>query len=351
MSCSRTAASRAAERTASTAARGAASGTGSRAASATDRTASAATGRAVSAAIVRRLNAALASGRALTYAELAGEARCTPRTVRNYLADAEQSLGLRLERTRGAGGLLRVRAARGSEEQRIEDLGRLLAREMLRRIFPVAGTDLERAPRAGRAQLVVMARGAFEYGEAEFRALRSWLQAAALDPPRPVRFQYDGFASGPGERIVWPLGIVVRDLARVYLAGVPAEAENGRDVRTYCLERVRCPSRGKALVLVAAEDAGHEPRGLHVAAIEDALDFPFSVYAAHGADAVVLRARIAPNQARHLERRRWHRRQRLRRRRDGSLDVTLGPADRGELEAWLRQWGDAVLETRWQRPG
>lgn len=306
------------------------------------------TGRAVSAAITARLRAALESGRHLTYAELAREARCTERSVRNYLGEAADTLGLKIVRERGPDRRIRVRLAEEDAAGTIEDLGRVLAKEMLRRVFPVAGTSLDEAPRRSRAAIIVGVRGAYTYEEWHLRVLRDWLRLASVRPRREVRFEYEGTETGL--RVVWPLGIVVRDLARVYLIGVPSEATDARDVRTYALERVR----SKRLDVLRPEDSDRPPRGIDSAPIEEAMDLPFSVY--RGVGGVQVHVQFNAEQARFMRGRVWHKAQRVRSLKDGTLDVRFGPADLGEVCGWLGQWrdgvevlGDARLVREWKR--
>jgi len=308
-------------------------------------------GRAASAAIVSRLRAALESGRALTYEELASKARCSERTVRNYLDAADATLGFQVERTRDPNRSVRVRLRQDDATATIEKLALELARQMVRSIFPVAGTALDRGHRHPRVQLVVSVRGAYEYREEHMRALRAWLSACAARPRVAVRIEYSGMASGPGERIVWPLGVVVRDAAKVYLAGVPAEADHGRDVRTYALERVAIGRGESGVDVLVGEAAGSPPPGIEQAVLDTALDIPFSVFPARQDNAVVALARFTAGQAPYIHGRRWHRRQRIRTNRDGTLDLKFGPADRGEVEAWLRQWGEAVIKSRVEKVG
>jgi hypothetical protein len=290
-------------------------------------------GRALSAAIAARLKTALESGRALTYAELAREARCTERSVRNYLDDA--AIGVRVIRERGADRRVRVRLSEDASTT-IEELGRVLAKELLRRIFPIAGTSLERVPKRPAASVIVAVRGAYLYQERHLRLLRSWLRVASQRPRREVRFDYEGTGE-PGQRVVWPLGVVVRDLARVYLLGIPSDATTARDVRTYALERLA----SKRLEELAPEDSSTPPRGIDSAAVDEAMDLPFSI--SPGAGGVNVRVRFKPEQVKFMLGRVWHKNQRMNVLRDGSLDMRFGPADEGEARAWVAQWTDRVI--------
>lgn len=308
-------------------------------------------GRAASAHILDRLRSAVLSGRPKTYEELAQEAKCTTRTVRNYLNQAERLLATKITRVRGTDGLVRVRAVPTAEEPaRISDLAQILAREMLKNLFPIEGTDLDVRKKSG-VEVVVAARGAYEYGEQHLKALRGWLVAASRRPRRAVRFDYDSIASSSGARdgaprfsprIVWPLGIVVRDLARVYLAGLPEDAFGAKDVRTYCLERVDCAKKGGAFATMEGAEAAPPPDGIDEAIIDNAIDLPFSIFPARPENQVMVEVRFDAARARHVLGRRWHKHQRFTTKKDGSVELKFGPADPGEAAAWVRQWGEGV---------
>jgi hypothetical protein len=288
-----------------------------------------ATGRDVSASITRRLLEALDTGVPLTRNELAERAGCSARTVHNYVADAERALGLRVRRERGEDRVVRFVADPGSAAATIEQLAHALAHEMLRRVFPVAGTRFgRRAPT--RPQLVVSVRGTYTYEERHLRVLRRWLQAASSRPRRGLRFGY----RDKSELVAWPVGIVVRDLARVYLAGVPEHAERGQDIRTYALERLRLDSAVSFM-------EGEPPEGIESARIVDAIDDPFSIFPPTD-DGVMAHLRFARDEALYILGRTWHRTQKVEQRRDGAVDMTFGPADLGETAAWVRQWGAGV---------
>lgn len=254
--------------------------------------------------------------------------------MRNYLDEASAALGVRVVREKGPDRRVRVRL----EDQAsltIEELGEVLAKEMLRRVFPVVGTKHAYVSKHPRAVVLVAVRGAYEYKERHLRVLRAWLELSAKRPRREVRFEYEGTETGL--RVVWPLGIVVRDLARVYLLGVPSEAANARDVRTYALERVL----SERLEALPAGDSGPPPRGIESAAIDEAMDLPFSI--SPGAGGAHVHVRFTPEQARFIRGRRWHKNQRVKTMKDGSLDVRFGPTDLGEATAWVAQWLDSVI--------
>jgi predicted DNA-binding transcriptional regulator YafY len=300
-------------------------------------------GRAASAGIVSSLRSELASGRALTYQELAGAAKCTERTVRNYLDDARVVLGFDVERVRGSDHAIRVRRAGPPEAApSIDKLARMLAREILRNVFPIAGTQLDSARSDSVVPIVVSIRGAYEYNERHLRTLRRWLQVASATPRRALQFRYDAAESGSGERVVWPVGMVLRDVARVYLAGVPAESTDGRDVRTYALEWIVQTENCPALTVLDQAHSGPQPHRLDEARIEEAIDAPFSMFRPSPDRSVRVRVRFDAREARYVVGRRWHRRQRITRTKDGGVIVEFGPADRHEVEVWLRGWGDGA---------
>jgi hypothetical protein len=295
-----------------------------------------ASGRATSIRIAQRLRAALESGLPLTYEELSKKGGCTVRSVRNFLRDAPETLGVRVEVVRGPGHAMRVTLADDGGGT-IDEIARITARATLRPLFPLAGTSLDRPPRSARVQTAVVVRGAYEYGEGHLRALRAWIVAASARPRRPVEITY-GAIEDAGLRLVWPLGVVIRDGASVYLAGVPAEAKTGRSVHTYALHRVH----QQTPIRVLRDDAGTPPRGIELASIEDGMDAPFSVFSTSKKDGVFLHARFTAAQAPYIEGRRWHAKQRVTRRKDGTLEIRFGPADLGETLAWVRQWGESI---------
>jgi hypothetical protein len=299
--------------------------------------------RATSLGVARALQDALTSGKALTYTELAHAAACNERTVRNYVDDAPRTLGFEVERVRGTDRAVRVRRVGGrSRTPRIEELGRVLAGELLRNVFPVAGTDLQPSKLPASKLVVVSTRGAYEYGERHLRALRQWLQFASEEPRRAVQFAYDGAENGIATRIAWPIGMVLKDAARVFLAGVDGDALDGRDVRTYALESLIFPAKGSALALVSASDTRPLPPRFAEATIAEAIDAPFSMFRPTPERSVRVRVAFGRREARYVVNRRWHRRQRVTQTPDGGVVLELGPVDRDEVMAWIRSWGDGA---------
>ena len=293
-------------------------------------------GRAASARIVASLQASLEGGAWLSTADLAKRAGCTDRAVRNYLAEAEQALGFAVERSAAAGGRVRYRKA-AAHSATIEQVGLLLGKEMLKNFFPVDGTSLARRSPAGHAEIVIAVRGAAVYEAKHKSALRRWLALAEARPRRALVFDYRATDGRSAPRFVWPIGLLVRDLAQVYLVGVPVDAERPTDTRTYLLSRVQALPR-----VVPPAEAGEPPPWVDSASVRDVTDLPFSVVPPTH-DPVNVDVTLSASQAEYLLGRVWHTDQRLTRRPDGALRVRFGPVDRGEAEAWVRTWGESVV--------
>lgn len=299
-------------------------------------------GRSGAAAIIRALKSALSAQQPLTYTELARAAGCCERTVRNYLSMSETALGFEVERSTGTNGVVVVRRTpEAAGPTSIQDLAHALAYDLLRRVFPVAGTDLEQTPKRRGPPILVFSRGAYQYKEEHLRGLRVWLNAAGASPRQVVRFTYDAASSGLGERIVWPVGVVLSGLSRVYLAGVPVEATGVRDLRTYSLEWVKSKTGG-SLALAAEGSACDPPEGLEDVRIEGAINAPFGLYRPTPEDGVRVRVRFAHKTARYLRNRAWHKGQRVTDLGDGGVQYEFGPADLRDAAAWVLEWGDGI---------
>lgn len=191
-----------------------------------------------------------------------------------------------------------------------------------------------------RAQVVLSVRGVYVYGEPHLRVLRAWLRAAERIPRQAVRFRYDAAGGRRGDRTVWPLGILVKDATRVYLAGTPTDDEDGRDVRTFALESVVLPRAGQALLVVHPSESGPPPPNIEAAVIDEAIDSPFSAARASPETSVHVRVRFTPVVARYIVGRRWHKRQRVRKLADGGVELAFGPVDKVEALSWIASWRD-----------
>jgi predicted DNA-binding transcriptional regulator YafY len=126
-------------------------------------------------------------------------------------------------------------------------------------------------------------------------------------------------------------------MAAVYLVGHPAGSRDGRALRTYALERVDAPVK-----LLSSKESGAAPARLVRLSVSDAGDLPFSIYRPSGRDAVTARLRFSATVADQVVGRRWHARQRMRRLRDGRVELEFGPVDVDEVVEWVRAWGEAI---------
>jgi WYL domain len=299
-------------------------------------------GRVASASFVVALRDALANGRPSTYRQLAERAGCTERTVRNYLAHADDTLGFKIRRTRGTDHAVRVyRHEEASGAALFEKLGRALAWEVLRNVFPLSGTALE-SPRNTLSNLItVSTRGTYRYGEKHLSVLRRWLTLASSRPRRAVRFGYESADGVVSVREAWPVGMVLRDAARVFLAGVPAEATDGRTAHTYALEFVDL-SKTPALEPLDGRASGQPPPRLDNATVADFIDAPFSMFRPDADRSVRVRASFTPAAARYVRNRDWHAKQSFKTLSNGGVELSFGPAHRAEVESWLRGWGKDV---------
>lgn len=138
-----------------------------------------------------------------------------------------------------------------------------LARGFLEGLFPLEGTSLDALTRRRNSRVLAFASGVPRFAEHHMRALMKWIAAAEHDPPRAVMLRYDR-ASGPRgphapiePRLVWPVGVIVREGRRVYLPGLVAPAESLDDARNFALDRVLAGPRDCGVWV--AEPAQQQP--------------------------------------------------------------------------------------------
>jgi hypothetical protein len=101
---------------------------------------------------------------------------------------------------------------------------RALARGVLEGFFPLDGTPLERRV---RARVFAFASGVPRFAEQHRKTLLRWIAAAEQQPSAPHWLQYE--TAEP--RLVWPLGVLLRDGRRVYLQGL-VEPGDGPEAHT-----------------------------------------------------------------------------------------------------------------------
>lgn len=298
---------------------------------------------------------ALRGGR-FTYDELAAlpDLELSRRSLQSYVETHLPAAGYAVVRAKTPGArpravfsLPRAEAAPGASVNRA---ALALAHGVLAELFPVDGTDLEH--KHPGSKVLAFASGVPLFKEHHRRALIKWINAAERAPPRAVLLRYraanDDDDDVPDEdlrpRLVWPLGVILREGRRVYLPGIAEPALSIQDRRMYALERVvagpqdcgvtPAPASMQALPAMLRDGA---PR------LKDLVQSPFGLFRPDKSDdRVDLHVRFDARQARYVRGRRWYPRQRERDTLDGGVELRFGPVELREAVAWCSQWIDGV---------
>jgi hypothetical protein len=232
-----------------------------------------------------------------------------------------------------------------------------LARGFLEGLFPLDGTTLDALTRRRNSRVLAFASGVPHFTEPHMRALMKWIAAAEHDPPRALMLRYAS-PSGPRgsaePRLVWPVGVIVREGRRVYLPGLVEPAGSLDDARNFALDRVAPGARDCGVWVADAslqrpsafmlrsrprpQELVHAPFGLVRPAVSDR--------------PVMVTVRFDAANAAYVRDRRWLPRQEERVGPDGALTLRFGPVDIREAVAWCSQWidgltvlGDAALRS------
>ncbi len=237
-----------------------------------------------------------------------------------------------------------------------------LARGFLEGLFPLEGTSLDALTRRRSSRVLAFASGVPVFDEHHMRALMKWIAAAEHDPPRAVMLRY-GRASGPragdagaAARVVWPIGVIVREGRRVYLPGLVDPAASLDDARNFALDRVIAGPRDCGVWV--ADASAQRPSEFIVRTRprpQELVHAPFGlVRPAVSEEPVTVHVRFDAAQAAYVRDRRWLAKQEERVLADGSLELRFGPVDVREAVAWCSQWidgltvlGDAALREAW----
>jgi hypothetical protein len=263
-------------------------------------------------------------------------------------------------RPRATFSLPRVDVASGAAVNRA---AMALARGVLAELFPVDGTDLDRRPDGSR--VLAFASGVPRFKDHHRRALMHWINAAERDPPRAVLLRYraasdddDASDDDVRQRLVWPLGVILREGRRVYLPGIAEPAESVADRRMYALERV-LPGPDDCGVSTAPASLQTPPAFLRAnpPRLQDLVQSPFGLFRPERPeDRVELHVRFDPRQSRYVRGRRWFPKQRESETSDGGIELRFGPVELREAVAWCSQWidgvtvlGDARLRAAYER--
>jgi hypothetical protein len=216
---------------------------------------------------------------------------------------------------------------------------RALARGVLEGFFPLDGTPLERRV---RARVFAFASGVPRFAEQHRKTLLRWIAAAEQQPSAPHWLQYETAVP----RLVWPLGVLLRDGRRVYLQGLVEPGDGPKHTRNFALERVvvdegHCGVE-RAKFTVMPETPPYLLAGPpHPSTL---VDHPFSLIRPDADRAVEVRVRVSADQVRFLRDRKWHSKQKKKPKLnlDGTLDLTFGPVDCDEAVAWCSQWWQGI---------
>lgn len=313
-------------------------------------------------------------GGVFTYDDLAAltSLDLSRRSLQLYLETHLPAAGFALTRGRTADAKPRATFALAPDYEAEADGGAVnraalaLARGVLAELFPIDGTDLDR--RAGASRVLSIASGVPRFELHHMRALMRWITAAERERPAAVMLRYRaarGDGDGPTEpeaevrpRLVWPLGVILRDARRVYLPALVEPAESMSDRRLFALERVAAGPKDCGVVPLPDADAlptrfllDERPR------LRDLVQPWFGLVRPDApADRVDLHVRFDARQAPYVRGRRWHPRQREVELYDGGFELHFGPVELREAVAWCSQWidgvtvlGDASLREAYER--
>ncbi len=299
------------------------------------------TGRAVSAAIHSRLREALATGKPFTHSQLAAHAGCTVRSVRNYLARAEDIFGFRVERYRDGGHSVLVRAVDVPPSQLVPHelpVADPLAAALLHACLPHrAGspTDTPSSPR-----VLVAFRGFPSFSPHQTRALDRWIEAASATPLRPLRIRTVPTNDEPSELLCWPVGAIFHATDGIQLVALPLDAEAVDSLRTIDLAMVE--DSEDALAAVDSTDLPEPPVDPSSIDLATIIPTPFTGRIAPDGPVVNVQVRFAPPFASVARSRIWHQSQRVVVHHDGSIDVRFGPVPLDAAASWAASFGRAI---------
>lgn len=290
------------------------------------------TGRAVSAAIHQSLKDALLQGEPLTYQQLAERAGCTVRSVRNYLARAEEIFGFPVDKSRDSEHRVVVRA-QGTPRARTRATPPTdpFHGALCRALFP----DDQQAS-AQPEPVVVAFQGLPAYSMHQANVARAWALAASDGQPTAYRLT---LRQPQMSVVLWPVAVVVHANTGVILVGIPPAAPAPDQLVTLPLASVADEADAIAPDRQAVVPA-FDPRGIE---LEAWIDLPFSGLRPDPREPTVdVHVRFEPTAAARVLRRVWHRSQRVVLRRDGELDVRFGPVPLAAAASWAASFGSAL---------
>ncbi len=282
------------------------------------------TGRAVSATILQRLHQALAQGEPLSYQQLADHARCTVRSVRNYLDQPAQLFGFPIEKSRDPQHRVLVRAILSPPVVPHTDVDPF-HEAFLHALFP---NDAPPTPRPVIVALPSLPR----YGRHQALVARRWADHSRTRT-QALRLRVPDFAINPN---LWPLGVVIHQHAGVVLVGLPCDAK--APTQPLSIELHRLPDEPDLLESIDR----NPPPWLNDVTLDQLIDLPFCA-APPGDDAMVdVHVRFDASLTDRLRHCVWHRSQLMVLRTDGELDVRFGPVPLRLAASWACSFGSGV---------
>lgn len=292
-----------------------------------------------------------------TYDELVADERLelSRRSLQTYLDEHLASLGYTVLRGVAPGPPRRATffISTADDEPRggvVDRAAYSLARGFLEGLFPLEGTSLDALTRRRNSRVLAFASGVPRFSEHHMRALMKWIAAAEHDPPRAVMLRYER-AGGPRSaplpvepRLVWPVGVIVREGRRVYLPGLVSPGESLDDARNFALDRVLAGPRDCGVWV--ADPSVQRPSEFLLRSRPRPQEFvhaPFGlVRPSVSEQPVMLEVRFDPSHAAYVRDRRWFPKQEEHVTADGSLELRFGPVDVREAVAWCSQWIDGL---------
>lgn len=305
-----------------------------------------------------RLLVDLLSAEVWTYEDLAAQAELalSRRSLQLYVEKHLPQAGYEPIRGRtpgpGSRATFTLRREAGEDEGGPVNRAALaLARGVLAQLFPIEGTDIDR--RTSATRVLAIASGVPSFTQQHKRALQKWINAAESPTPVAVELWYRAAAGddgAPGEdrpRIVWPLGVILRDGRRVYLPALVEPGESLADQRMYALERVVTSGTGCGVRALDARETPPVPALLTSSngrpRLRDLVTPGFGIVPARAAVATAnVHVRFDARQAAYVRGRTWHKNQVETQGADGGLELRFGPVEIREAVGWCSQWIDGI---------
>lgn len=287
----------------------------------------------MSAAIHQNLRRVLLAGEPVTYEQLASAAGCTVRSVRNYLARAEEIFGFSIEKTRDAKNRALVRIKHSSWSHTAPEP----AADPFARAFVAELFDRE-VREAANPHVIVSLRGLPSYAP-QLEAVARQFEKACGEPPCTVELKL----VRPGESVAMrPAAVVVHNIFGVLLVGYRVDAQAALGPVVVPLERVQAHPGSLEIV---SQSGARNASALHgmvfdTSSVRELLGLPFGGWqTAAGEPMTNVHVRFHAAVGRYVAARTWHHEQRMDWCEDGSLEVRFGPVALSLAASWVASFG------------